>query len=109
MKTRLLEVFADMIEQLPAQAVLGAIERERQMLKDDLLYQRVSDGDVTWIFRFCEFIRAVTEGDKITPAKPPEDLMPCFRKTVLRLVLAGELPARAVHQFGITFPQRLVS
>ncbi|HTX22076.1 MAG TPA: hypothetical protein VMD27_09515 [Candidatus Aquilonibacter sp.] len=103
MKTQLFEAFAEMIDDLPAKGILKAIERERQMLKDDLLYKRVTAEEVASIFSFCEFIKAVTEEDEMIPVELPEDQVVCFRKIVRRLVEAGELPVHAEEQFDLTF------
>jgi len=103
MKTRLFEVFAEMINGIPAEGILKVIELERQMLKNDLLYKRVSDEEVASIFSFCEFIKTITEGDNMNPIELPENQIVCFRKIVMRLVEAGELPVRAKEQFDLTF------
>lgn len=93
-----------MIDDIPAEGILKVIELERQMLKDDLLYKRVSDEEVASIFSFCEFIKSVTEEDDMIPVELPGNQIVCFRKIVMRLVEAGELPARAKEQFDLTFP-----
>jgi hypothetical protein len=103
MKTKLFEAFAEMIDDLPPKGMLTAIELERQMLKDDLMYKRVSDEEVASIFSFCEFIKAITEEDIMIPVELPENQIACFRKIVRRLVEAGELPGRAQEQFDLTF------
>jgi hypothetical protein len=103
MKNQLFEAFAEMLDGMPARAMLSAIERERLMLKDDLLYKRVSDEDVAAIFSFCEFIKAVTENDRMIPVELPANEIECFRKIMLRLILAGELPASAREQFDVFF------
>ena len=108
MKTELFEAFAEMIDGIPTAGILKAIERERQMLKDDLLYKRVSVKEVASIFSFCEFIKAVTEEDGMVPVELPENQIVSFRKIVMRLVDAGELPASAKEQFDLTFPSGFV-
>ncbi len=92
-----------MIDELPAGGILKAVELERQMLKNDLLYKRVSDEDVASIFNFCEFLKAVAEADEIVPIKLPPHHTAFYRKTVGRLIEAGELPAVAKEQFDLTF------
>jgi hypothetical protein len=108
MKKELFEAFAEMIEGIPAEDILKAIERERLMLKDDLLYKRVSDEEVASIFSFCEFIKSVTEEDNLIPIELPGNQIACFRKIVTRLVEAGELPVRAKEQFDLTFSPGLL-
>lgn len=103
MKTELFETFAEMIKGIPAGEILKAIELERLMLKDDLLYKRVSDEELASIFSFCEFVKSVTEADNLIPMELPGNQIRCFRKIVMRLVEAGELPVRAKEQFDLTF------
>jgi hypothetical protein len=103
MRTHLFEAFAEMVDGLPDEGILKAIELERQMLKDDLLYKRVSDEEVASIFIFCEFIKTVVEEDAMIPTELPTDQIACFRKIVMRLIRAGELPFTAREQFDLTF------
>src|SRR5258708_21981342 len=103
MKTQIFEAFAEMIDGIPAEGILKAVELERLMLKDDLLYKRVSDEDVASIFNFCEFLKAVPEEDSIVPIELPPNHTAFYRKTVMRLIEAGELPGVAKEQFDLTF------
>jgi hypothetical protein len=103
MKTQVFESFAKMINGIPAEGILNAVELERQMLKDDLLYKRVSDEDVASIFSFCEFLKAATEEDNIIPIELPPSHTAFYKKTVMRLIEAGELPAAAKKHFDLTF------
>jgi hypothetical protein len=103
MKTQVFESFAKMINSIPAEGILNAVELERQMLKDDLLYKKVSDEDVASIFSFCEFLKAVTEEDDLIPIELPPSHMAFYRKTVRRLIEAGELPVAAKEHFDRTF------
>lgn len=103
MKTRVFESFAEMIDGVPAKGILKAAELERQMLKNDLLYKRVLDKDVASIFSFCEFIKAVVDKDNMLTFDLPKTHTAFYRKTVMRLIEAGELPVVAQEQFDRTF------
>ena len=103
MKTQVFESFAEMIDGVPAKEILKVAELERQALKNDLLYKRVSDKDVASIFSFCEFMKAVVDKDNVLTFDLPKTHTAFYRKTVMRLIEAGELPAAAQEQFDRTF------
>jgi hypothetical protein len=68
-----------------------------------LLYKRVADKDVASIFSLCEFIKAVVDEDNILTFDLPKTHTAFYRKTLMRLIEAGELPAVAQEQFDRTF------
>ena len=103
MTSHLFESFAQMICDIPTKGMLKAIELERQMLKNDLLYKRTADKEAASIFNFCEFIKAVEDQDCLAPVVLPADHVVGYRKILNRLIEAGELPVVAQKQFELTF------
>jgi hypothetical protein len=104
MKTNIFESFVEILNGIPASGMLKAIELERQVLKDDLAYKRVSGGEeLASIFSFCEFVKAVAEKDMITPVSLSMTHVVGYRTIVMRLIEAAELPATALEQFNLTF------
>ncbi len=106
MRQCLFDSFADMIEAIPARAVLRTLEREGKMVQEDLDMQRpVPRGQAASILDFCHFVEAVTRG---MPAPAPSAAIPAaqvefYRKTVARLIAAGELPSHAAPEFDDSF------
>jgi hypothetical protein len=104
----LFDSFADMIEVIPARAVLRTLERERRMLQEDLALQRpVPVGQAMSILSFCNFAEAVGRG---LPAPGPATVIAAaevdfYRKTVARLAASGELPANAMLEFDQAFAE----
>jgi hypothetical protein len=104
MKVKLFESFAKSVESLPDKGILKAIELERQMLTGDLLCRKVEEQDLVTISSFCEFIKAVSVGNLITPIELPPNYRENCRIIALRLIAAGELPPDARTQFDLIFP-----
>ncbi len=106
MRLSLINHLANTLEILPARAILKTLELESQMLKDDLLNDRpIPVGEAQSVLDFYEFIRLIKSG---SPTKKPISANPFhpmdfYRKTIDRLVAAGELPATAVAQFEAAF------
>ena len=89
---------------LPAKAVVAAVEREREMIEDDILNERpFPETDTFSIFNFCLFIHAVATGADILPAILPEVHVEFYWQIVVRLVNAGEFPADALEKFNAAF------
>ena len=109
MKTQVFESFAEMMDGVPAKEILKAAELERQALKNDSLYKRVLDKDVASIFSFCEFMKAVVDEDNILTFDLPKTHTSFYRKTVMRLIEAGELPRVAQEQFDRTFSSNSIN
>lgn len=104
MKIRLFESFAQMIDELPAKAILKAVELERGMIEDDLLNKRVTNGEtIRSILSFSDFLRAVTHGDTIPSVDLPAAHITFYRKTLVRLVETEELPPDVIEQFDEIF------
>lgn len=93
-----------MLETLPAKVVLKAVELERQMIKADLEHKRTLPiKEAQSILIFCFFLTSAASGTQIPPIGLPIQHVTFYRKTVDRLVAAGELPFHAREQFDATF------
>jgi hypothetical protein len=104
MKTHLFEAFVSMIESLPTNAILLVAELQGQMIKDDLSQRRVLPmEEAVSVLNFCRFLQAVACGSGIFPTVTPLQHLASYRKTVNRLMEAGELPFNAGEQFDNTF------
>jgi hypothetical protein len=102
MRQSLFDSFADMIETIPVGAVIRTLEREQQMLQQDLALQRpVPIGEAESILNFCRFIDAVREGQPGIAFTMPLPLrhLEFYRKTVERLIAAEHLPYHANAEF----------
>jgi hypothetical protein len=106
MRLSLFDSFADMIEAIPARAVIRTLERESKMLQEDLALQRpVPPVEAASIIGFCRFAEAVSRG---LPVPAPTSAIPAahvefYRQTVARLIAAGELPLHATEEFDESF------
>ena len=98
--------FSKMVSNLPAQAVLRAIDLECKTLEDNVKFDRlIVNEEVMSIFCFRQFLRMVKTEDVIRCLKPlPADHLEFYKETIFRLVDATELPASAVEQFEEAFP-----
>ena len=104
MNSHLFETFSKMIDKLPAKGVIAAMERENQMLENDLVTNRpVSKQEAYSILSFCRFLAARKSGLAVSPALLPPGHAAFYRKTLERLIDAGELPENAQEQFDETF------
>jgi hypothetical protein len=97
--------FSKMVSNLPAQAVLNAVELEGKMLEDDIEQHRFKmDGDAFSILSFRQFVQMAGTGNVVRCAKPlPPDHVEFYKETIVRLVQAGELPKAAMDQFDYAF------
>jgi len=106
MRQCLFDSFADMIEAIPARAVLRTLERESKMVQEDLALQRpVPAAQAASILDFCRFVEAVTQGlaAPAPSAASTAGQINFYRKTVARLIAAGELPLHASMEFDGSF------
>ena len=107
MSSRLFESFSKMIEKLPARGVIPATDREYQMLENDLATNRpVPRQEVHSILSFCRFLAAIRSGLTVSPTILSPVHTAFYRKTLERLIEAGELPSTAEEEFdeAFTFP-----
>lgn len=104
MNSHLFESFSKMIDKLPAKGVISAMEREYQMLENDLATNRpVPRKEAHSILNFCRFLVAVKSGLNVSPAILPPGDTAFFRRTTDRLIKAGELPVEAREHFDEAF------
>jgi hypothetical protein len=100
----LFATFAKIIDSFPAGEILKAIELEHLMLEENLLYKRVVETeDTDSILFFCQFVNAVVDEDNILFVELPVAHVTFYRKTLRRLIDAGELGADAMKKFDLTF------
>jgi hypothetical protein len=97
--------FSKMISDIPAKAVLKALDLECKSLELDLELHRSSfDEDSFSILCFRQFVRMVKEGESMRCLTPlPSDHLEFYRETIDRLMKADNLPASAMEQFDYTF------
>ena len=103
MKLSLFDSFVDMIEAIPTQAIIWALEREGHMLEEDLAYQRpVPPDEAGSILHFCRFIEAVRNEREIEcfDINLPARHLEFYWKTVGRLVETKEIPSRGKEKFN---------
>jgi hypothetical protein len=104
MSAHLFDAFSKMLDGLPAKGVIPATEREHQMLENDLATNRsVPKKEAHSILSFCHFLTAVKSGLKVPPTVLSPTDTAFYRKTMGRLIEAGELPGDAQEQFDETF------
>jgi len=109
MNTNLFESFSKMIEEIPAQGIIPAVELERRMLAEDLAHSRtVAIKEVRSILSFCRFIEAAQSGVSLPPTVLPATETEFYRRTTARLIEAGELPFEAKEKFDATFSAPLL-
>jgi hypothetical protein len=104
MNTHLFESFSKMIDKLPPGSVLTATERECQMLENDLVTNRpVSKQEVHSILSFCRFLAAAKSKRLVAPTVLPPGHTAFYRRTLARMIEAGEMPESAEEQFDGSF------
>jgi hypothetical protein len=106
--SRLFESFCETIDHLPVKAILRTAEGQRRMIEDDLLHERLLPiDDAESIAIFCDFLAAAARGEMFLCPPLPVEHCAYYRKIVLRLVEAGELPFGAHERFDQNFSQAL--
>lgn len=105
MQHRIFELFTKMVTNLPPQAIFKALDLECQMLKNDVEHnRRPLPEDAFSVFYFREFVKAIRLGRPLNYGRPlPPDHIEFFKKTMVRLVKANELPSSAMDQFDYAF------
>lgn len=108
MKNSTFDSFVKMIEEIPPEGVIRAVELQCKMLRDDLANRRVEMiDDVLSIQSFHSFLQQAG-GERGTAAVVFLPVMheQFYRKTVERLVNAEILPADAMALFDKIFSVR---
>lgn len=96
--------FARMIDGIPAKGVPRAVERQCQMVEDDLAHKRTLPlKEADSILSFHRFLKAVAGGAQVSSTALPANHIVFYRETVERLVEAGELPSSAEERFDAAF------
>jgi len=97
--------FRRTIANLPAEAVINALDLECKMLEDDLAHQRLAQSeDAGSILCFRQFLRMAKFDEAMRCVKPlPLSHVEFYKETIIRLVQANELPKSALEQFDYTF------
>jgi hypothetical protein len=104
MSAQLFESFSGMIDKIPAKGVFKAVELECQMLKNDLAEKRTLPfKEAHSILAFCYFLKNTVGGIRSVSTALPLQHISFYRKTVARLIEAGELPFEAGELFDETF------
>jgi hypothetical protein len=98
-------LFAKVISDVPAWAILKELDLESTMLEDDLWHHHLPlTQEAFSILRFCQFVRAARTGHEICSVEAlPPDQMEFYKTTVVRLIHANQLPLSAADQFDHTF------
>ncbi len=108
MSHRLFELFARMVENLPARAITRVLDLECQMLEADEANHRVDfPEDARAILCFRLFVQTAKLGRPTNSAECakvfPLEHIEFFKETTSRLVQADELPPTAMNQFDDAF------
>jgi hypothetical protein len=106
MASRLFESFCEMIETIPAKAIVRAAEAERRMVEDDLAKKRTSEEeDAISLLGFCDFLVDASNGLEFSFHNWPREHCECYRTIVQRLVETGELPFPVLEEFDTAFSE----
>ena len=106
MRYSLFEPFSKMIDELPPKAVFTAVEKERQMLEDDLAFERpLPVKEAVSILNFCWFIgmSAMGESVSVVQGSLPPNHVAFYERTIAKLVKAGQLPSTTKTEFDTAF------
>ena len=97
--------FAQLIDALPAADILRVVDRECRMLEDDLgRFRGASADDAISIESFRFFLTAARQRKPVPfVAVLPRVQLVFYRKTLERLIEAGQLSPEARKQFVETF------
>jgi len=105
---QLYEKFAEMIDRLPAKAVINAVQLEKEMLENDLAQKRTLPmSEVRSIMAFCNFVQSGPEAIPNSKISVPIQHLGFYRNTVKRLVEDGVLPGEAGDVFEKVFTAML--
>jgi hypothetical protein len=97
-----------MLDNLPAPAVLKALDAECRMLEDDFKHYRLNafnaTEDALSILSFRGFVQMVKSDTILQCSRHlPFDHMEFYKETLGRLIQAGELPSSALNEFDSVF------
>jgi len=104
MSLGLFDVFSKLIDETPVKGIISAVEREHELLENDLATNRpVSKEEVQSVLAFCRFLEAVRSGRPVTPEVLPETDTSFYWKITARLIAGGQLPESARDRFDEAF------
>jgi hypothetical protein len=97
--------FAEKISSMPASAVLKSMDLECKLLEEDLDGYRASfTGDEFSILYFRQFLRTARSGEMMHCIRCfPKSHIEFYKRTVARLIQAGELKSSALDRFDGAF------
>ena len=102
---QIFRIFSKMIGNIPASAILEALDVECKMLADDVKHSRLNlTGDALSIFCFRGFVQMVKRGNvpHCSTHLPPEHIE-FYKETIIRLIQAEELPSSSINEFDCAF------
>jgi hypothetical protein len=99
------ELFAETIDRIPTKAVPILLRREYETLQDALLHRRITDTpEVNSVMCFCLFMNTLEDQEIDFPMlQLPIKHVTFYRKIVLQLIAAGEIPETARAKFDTVF------
>ena len=99
------KAYSERITGLPAEAIMGALDRECEALRGNLADPHVELSDQAYsILYFKLFVRAAKLGDLLDlTIRLPANEVEFFQKTIVRLVDVEALPPSALEHFRSTF------
>jgi hypothetical protein len=104
MNSRLFESFCEMLDKLPARAVLKAVVAERRMIEEDLERMHTTPTpQESSVLAMCRFLEVIVAG-KPDPLPPMTvDQWVACRRVLEKLTAAGELPHDIERHFDTLF------
>jgi hypothetical protein len=104
MNAQLFELFSDMMECIPSNRILPALQITHERLEEDLLYKRITEVKAAnSILSFCQFVAAVLEDDFFSPVDLPVTHVVFYEKIMMRLLAVGAVSRQAKKQFDLNF------
>jgi hypothetical protein len=99
------ELFARTVDGMPPRAVLSLLKRESESIKDALRHKRIQETqEIGSILSFCQFMDTIAEEGMVFPvAELPVRHIGFYRKIVMRLIDAGEIPESTKAKFDTAF------
>ena len=95
--------FIKLISGVPDRTILNTLDLKYKLLHVDLNHNQLDlTDDACSILYFMMFVRATTSGKSIACIVPP-DHIEFYKKTIVRLVQAEQLPPSAMDNFDFTF------
>ena len=93
-----------MIDRIPSEGILTAIDLEQEMLEADLRCKRATETvEVLSILCFCQFVKAARDEERVFPVMLPTAHVDFYRNVVTRLIEVDRLPIDARDVFDTTF------